>query len=95
MSPPPVSADTGARLGHTQILVLRLLAEDSKSAQHLAYDWPGLTESSARSAILRLAHRGLVDMAGFDGMRRTYCLTEKGAATERSLNVGVEDEDDD
>lgn len=74
-------------LGRTQVLVLRLLADGPKSAQTLGYDWPGLTESSARSAVMRLARRGFTDMAGWNAYnQRTYCLTEKGAEVERSLN---------
>jgi DNA-binding HxlR family transcriptional regulator len=77
-----------AGLGRTQKLVLRLLASGSKSARHLAYDWPGLTESAAHSAVRRLGDRGLVDVAGWDNRDgRTYCLTERGAAVERSLNA--------
>lgn len=82
------------RLGRTQKLVLALLAEQSKSAQRLAYDHPALTESSARSAVMRLAQRGLADMAGWDDSdRRTYCLTDKGRALERSLNIDIEDDE--
>lgn len=78
---------SGQNLGRTQVLVLRLLAagEHPKSAAKLAYDWPGLTESAARSALGRLGDRGLVDAAGFDGEARTFSLTEKGILLEREL----------
>jgi DNA-binding HxlR family transcriptional regulator len=85
--------DRTAGLGRTQILVLRLLADNAKSARHLSYDWPGLTESAARSAVSRLADRGLVDMAGWDVRDgRTYCLTARGAEVERGLNEDAESE---
>lgn len=82
-------------LGRTQMLVLRLLAGGAKSAQTLGHDWPGLTASSARSAVMRLGMRGLVDMAGWnDYNQRTYRLTEKGAEVERSLNRDKDEEGD-
>jgi DNA-binding PadR family transcriptional regulator len=84
-----------ANLGRTQKLVLRLLADRPKSIQHLGYDWPGLTESAAYSAVMRLADRGLVDVAGWDDYdRRTYRLTEKGAEVEAGLNVSVETDEE-
>lgn len=74
-----------ARLGRTQKIVLMLLANGSRSAQHMAYDHPALTESSARSAVMRLAQRGLADLAGWDDSEhRTYTLTEKGRELEAS-----------
>lgn len=77
----------GQNLGRTQVLVLRLLAagEYPKSAAKLAYDWPALTESAARSALGRLGDRRLVDAAGFDGSSRTFALTDAGIALEREL----------
>lgn len=78
------------------MLVLRLLASAGESsAQTLEYHWPGLTESAARSAVERLAMRGLVDAAGWDssGRRRTYALTAKGREVEAKLNVDDESED--
>lgn len=80
-------------LGRTQKLVLRLLADGSKSARHLAYDWPSLTESAARSAVHRLGERSLVDVAGWDSRDgRTYCLTDRGREVEQALNTdGDED----
>jgi len=84
----------GSGLGRTQRLVLRLLAagegystQGAKSARNLSYDWPGLTESAAYSAVMRLADRGLVDAAGWehDG-GRTYKLTAKGRGVEAELN---------
>lgn len=78
---------TDKGLGRTQVLVLRLLVDNNaKSARHLAYDWPNLTESSARAAVMRLAYRGLADMAGWDENRRTYCLTERGTEVARALD---------
>jgi DNA-binding HxlR family transcriptional regulator len=79
---------TGKSLGRTGILVLRLLADGEKDCRHLEYDWPGLTESAARSAIGRLADRGLVDVAGWKEGRRTYCLTPHGRQIEAALNGG-------
>lgn len=85
--------DPAVGLGPTQVLVLRLLASGSKSASYLAYDHPALTESSARSAVMRLAGRGLADVAGWDDYeRRTYCLTTKGAEVERNLNAADDEE---
>lgn len=86
--------ERGKRLGRTQRLVLSLLASGPKTCAHLAYDWPGLTESAARGAVLRLADRHLVDAAGWkpDG-GRIYKLTERGRAVEAEL-VGIEDEED-
>lgn len=84
-----------ANLGRTQILVLRLLASGSKSVRHLAYDWPGLTESAARGAVMRLADRALVDVAGWDDYNgRTYFLTERGRAVEAALSVIENDGDE-
>lgn len=78
-------------LGRTQKLVLSLLAGHSKSIRTLAADWPGLTESSVRSSLTRLARRALVDVAGFDDYeRRTYCLTSRGAEVEASLNLDLD-----
>jgi hypothetical protein len=79
---------TGGRLGRTQVLVLRLLAGGEKDCRHLEYDWPGLTESAARSAIGRLGDRGLVDVAGWKEGRRTFCLTSRGRQIEAALNGG-------
>lgn len=74
-------------LGRTQRLVLHLLADGPKSAQQLGYDWPGITEASARGALDRLLDRGLVDSAGLDqyGRLRTYGLTERGRTIEGLL----------
>lgn len=83
---------TGAeKLGRTQKLVLHLLAESSKSAQHLCHDWPGLTTGGARAAVNRLAMRGLVDATGWDENQRKYGLTDEGLAVERSLIEEWED----
>jgi DNA-binding HxlR family transcriptional regulator len=85
-------------LGRTQKLVLQLLASNgSLSARELEYHWPTLTESSAYSAVMRLADRGLVDVAGWDqyGRNRSYCLTERGGVAERQVSeVDQLDEDD-
>ena len=86
-------------LGRTQRLVLRLLALDTKSVRNLSYDWPTLTESAAYGAVMRLADRGLVDMAGWEHEGgRTYCLTAKGREVEASLNrdeFDLDEDDDD
>jgi predicted ArsR family transcriptional regulator len=75
-----------APLGRTQQLVLHLLADNSKSVRTLAYDWPGLTENSVRSALERLGMRGLVDLADRHGERgRVYRLTAKGVEVENAL----------
>lgn len=66
------------RLGHTQRAILTSLASGPRSAVHLAYDWPWITEAGARSAIERLGRRSLVDVAGFDGQARTFKVTDKG-----------------
>jgi DNA-binding PadR family transcriptional regulator len=81
-----------ARLGHTQVLTLRLLAEGPKSVQHLEYDHFGPSAGAFYAAVQRLGLRGLVDVAGWDGSRRTYRLTDRGREVERSLNVAPEDE---
>lgn len=91
--------DPAKGLGHTQQLVLHLLASGNKSADDLEYDWPGLTESMARGAIARLADRGLVDVAGWTptrnhGEARTYCLTAEGEKVEQSL-VTLDDPEED
>lgn len=86
----------GAPLGRTQKLVLHLLALQPKSIRTLAYDWPGLTESAARSAVERLGLRGLVDVTGRHGEAgRVFTLTAKGAAVERDLIDLDEDDLDD
>lgn len=74
-------------LGRTQVLVLQLLAGGAKSVRELAYHWPSLTESSARSALERLGDKRLVDVAGFESgtTRRQFCLTARGADVERRL----------
>lgn len=78
--------DRAKGLGHTQVLVLHLLADADKSIRTLAYDWPDLTESAARGAVDRLGSRGLVDATGRDDYdRRTYGLTERGREVERRL----------
>lgn len=83
-------------LGRTQQLVLHLLADRPKSIRTLAYDWPGLTESCVRSAVDRLAMRGLVDLADRQGERgRMFTLTAKGAEIERGLIVDEDDFDGD
>lgn len=76
-------------LGHTQVLVLHLLADEAKSIRNLAYDWPDLTESAARGAVERLGLRGLVDAAGRDDYdRQTFRLTGRGREVERRLVAG-------
>jgi predicted ArsR family transcriptional regulator len=86
-------------LGHTQKLVLNLLAiTTNQSARDLSYNWPSLTESAARSAVARLGDRGLVDMAGWTPTRdaRTYCLTAKGQEVADALvDMDPEGDDDD
>lgn len=80
------------KLGRTQKLVLQLLASRGGSTVvELAFSWPSLSESSARSAAERLASRGLVDAVGWDvvGGRR-YGLTE----VERDLTGLDEDTDE-
>lgn len=80
-------------LGHSQVLILRLLASIGEaSAAELERNWPGLTESAARNAVLRLGDRGLVDLAGWDWDgagrghgQRTYSLTERGREVEAKL----------
>lgn len=69
-----------AGIGRSQKLVLHLLALGSgeKSVRQLSYDWPDLTESAARGAVMRLGDRSLVDVAGWEDNRRTYKLTERG-----------------
>lgn len=90
----PEQSDS-VRLGRTQILVLRLLASGgAKSVRHLAYDWPGLSESAARGAVMRLGDRSLVDVAGWDGESRTYTLTERGREVELALGGDAEDQSD-
>ena len=78
-----------APLGRTQKLVLHLIAQHSQAPtiRDLSYDWPGLTESAARSAVDRLADRRLIDVAGFAAAdnARTYKLTERGRAIELAL----------
>ncbi len=82
------------RVGRTQRLVLALLANGPKSVRHLAYDHPALTESAARSAVMRLAVRGLADVAGWDDYNaRTYKLTDNGHELERTLNHEPSDDD--
>lgn len=81
-----MSRDRGVGLGRTQILVLHLLAQDAKSIRTLGYDWPGLTESAARSAVNRLGDRRLVDAVGRDDYdHRTYGLTDRGREVEAAL----------
>lgn len=77
--------DRSKNLGRTQILVLHLLADGPKTVRTLGYDWPGLTDSAARSAVNRLGDRSLVDATGWDGAGRMYGLTECGEAVERSI----------
>lgn len=70
-----------ARLGHTQRLIMDLLAlgEGPKSIRHLAYDWPGPSEDAVRSAVGRLERRGFVAAAGWEPAGgRTYTLTPSG-----------------
>ena len=82
-----------ARIGRTQKQVLASLSVcRSASVRTLSRDWPGLTESSVRSAVMRLGQRSLVDVAGWDDYGcRTYALTDKGALIEHDINVGDED----
>lgn len=84
-----------SRIGHTQKLVLQLLASSGAcSARDLAYHWPSLTESAAHSALQRLGGRGLVDMASWKPSGgRTYKLTERGRDVERTLTGLATDEE--
>lgn len=82
----------GARVtapGRTQVLVMRTLAENVRSVRRLAVDLPSLTESSVRSAAMRLVDR---DLAGFaDGESRdarTFALTAKGRAVLAAIEAG-------
>ncbi len=81
--------DPRKNLGRTQQLVLHLIAAHSQapSIRDLAYDWPSLTESAARSAVNRLGDRRLVDVAGFHAgtNTRTYKLTALGRQVEVEL----------
>ena len=90
----PGESLSAARLGRTQKQVLASLAmHRSASVRTLAQDWPGLTESSVRSAVHRLGGRSFVDVAGWDDYGcRTYALTEKGTRFENDVNIGDDDE---
>lgn len=70
---------THAMLGFAQKCVLASLADDDKDVRTIAYDWPGLTESSARSAVNSLARWGLVDAVRFEGRSRLFGLTRHGS----------------
>jgi len=79
--------------GRTQQIVMHLLAGGSKPISRIVHDWPGLTESSVRSAIDSLSRRGLVDLADRHHERgRVFQLTPKGAEAEKTL-AGITDDD--
>lgn len=65
-------------LGFAQKCVLCSLAGDECDVRTLAYNWPGLSESSARSAVMSLSRWGLVDAARFEGRSRLWTLTDRG-----------------
>ena len=76
----------GRRLGPTQTLVLHLLAARGDSTvRDLTNSGFGLSEGSIYSAIYSLGQRGLVDVMKWEGQRRIFGLTLKGAAHEASL----------
>jgi glycosyltransferase A (GT-A) superfamily protein (DUF2064 family) len=66
-------------IGFAQRCVLASLAGEDKDVRTIAYDWPGLTENSARSAINSLARWGFVDAVRFEGRSRLFGLTQRGS----------------
>lgn len=72
------SEPTPAMLGYAQRCVLCSLAGDECDVRTLSYNWPGLSESSARSAVMSLSKWGLVDAARFENRSRLFKLTERG-----------------
>jgi DNA-binding transcriptional ArsR family regulator len=81
----------GAGLGPTQRIVLMLLGASAKSVETMERDGFGLTASSIRSTIDRLADRGLVDAVRFDDSNhRMFGLTALG----REVEAGMMREDD-
>ena len=68
------------RLGNVQKRVLLILSDGvARSATDWGAWWP-LRAEQVRPAIHGLEMRGLVDVAGFEGRARTYCLTRAGYA---------------
>lgn len=91
-------AQAAKGLGRTQVLVLQLLANGAKTCRTLGYDWPSLTEESARSTVDRLGGRGLVDAVRFEpgSGAREFGLTELGEGVERAVSqLDPLDEEDD
>lgn len=81
-------------LGQTQVLVLRLLADEAKSVRTLANDWPGLTEARVTGALWRLADRGLVDRQAPHGVNEWH-LSSRGREVELALLDGDDEDNDD
>jgi predicted DNA-binding transcriptional regulator len=83
-------------LGRNQIVVLHLLAMNSHTIAELERSWPGITRSSARSAVDGLAGRGLVDVCDRKSgdMGRRFALTSRGVAAEREMLEDGEDPED-
>lgn len=82
------------RLGRNQKHVLLVLSTRGASAASGLGWWP-LREEQVRGAILSLAKRGLVDVAGFEGRSRTYRLTSAGFEVVDKHIVGEDDALDD
>lgn len=76
------------QVGPTQLVILQLLCQHRMlSVAQMCYHWPSLRHSMAKRAVDRLGDRNLIDVAGFDDKgRRTFKITDRGRALERSSN---------
>lgn len=61
-----------------QLPVLLSLAERSRTAGTIAYDWPGMSDGMARSHVQALYRKGLVEPDRFEHRGRTWRLSRRG-----------------
>jgi hypothetical protein len=66
--------------------VLLCLAQRGESTTSDWGTWYPMNVDQVPGVIRRLAERGMVDVAGFDGQARTYKLTQAGLETANSLS---------
>ena len=63
-----------------QIHVLNVFADGRPYSITDWVAWYPMHSDQVRSVMRSLWHRGLVDVAGFEGRSRTYAITDKGSA---------------
>jgi predicted transcriptional regulator len=66
-------------LGRVQKQVLASLINHDATVDTLAWDWPGLSESSVRGAVGSLYQKGMVEPVRWERSSRVWSITKRGS----------------